>query len=76
MSLRATRLDAIFLAAALPIPSAQRVPAVGVEYVVHLLAADPDNERVQRIVLAAFRSEPIREAAPSNEHLAQTTKAA
>lgn len=36
-------------------------PDVGVEYVVHLLAADPDDERIQRIVLAAFRPEPIRE---------------
>src|ERR1035441_1907667 len=34
---------------------------VGVEYVVHLLAADPDDERVQRIMLAALWSESIRE---------------
>src|ERR1035437_3860686 len=26
---------------------------VGVEYKIHLLAADPDDERIQRIVLAA-----------------------
>jgi hypothetical protein len=36
-------------------------PDVGVEYEVHFLGADPDDERVQRIVLAAFRPEPIRE---------------
>ena len=35
---------------------------VGVEYMVHLLVADPDNKRVQRIVLAAFGSEPVRES--------------
>ena len=34
---------------------------VGVEYVVHLLAADPDDERIQRIMLAALWSESIRE---------------
>src|ERR1019366_6500270 len=39
----------------------EKRPDIGVEYVVHLLAADPDDERIQRIVLAAFWSEPIRE---------------
>jgi hypothetical protein len=32
---------------------------VGVQYELHLPAADPDNQCVQRIVLAASRSEPI-----------------
>ena len=36
-------------------------PDISVEYEVHLLAADPDDERIQRIVLTAFWSEPIRE---------------
>jgi hypothetical protein len=36
-------------------------PDVGVEYEVHFPAADPDDERVQRIVLAALRPEPVRE---------------
>src|SRR5271157_3814891 len=36
-------------------------PDIGVEYVVHLLAADPDDERIQRIVLTALGSESIRE---------------
>src|SRR5208283_4317701 len=39
----------------------EKRPDIGVEYVVHLLAADPDDERVQRIVLAAFWSESIGE---------------
>ena len=34
---------------------------VGVQYLVHLLAGDSDRQRVQRIVLAASGSEPIRE---------------
>ena len=36
-------------------------PNVGVQYEVHLPAADPDYQCIQRIVLAASRSEPIRE---------------
>src|ERR1051325_8990764 len=36
-------------------------PNVGVENEVHLPAADPDNQRVQRIMLAAPWPEPIRE---------------
>jgi hypothetical protein len=32
-----------------------------IENVVHLLARDPDDERVQRMVLAALWSEPVRE---------------
>jgi hypothetical protein len=34
---------------------------VGVQYPVHLLAVDPDHERVKRIMRAASRPEPIRE---------------
>ena len=34
---------------------------IGVQDVVHLGAADPDHERVQRIVLAAPRPEPVAE---------------
>jgi hypothetical protein len=34
---------------------------VGVEYEVHFSAGDPDDQGIQRIVLAASRSEPIRE---------------
>jgi hypothetical protein len=37
-------------------------PNVGVEYEVHFLAADPNDECIQRIVLAAPRSESVREA--------------
>ena len=36
-------------------------PDIGVEYEIHLLAADADDQRVQRIVLAALRSEAMRE---------------
>src|SRR5208283_1590961 len=36
-------------------------PDIGVEYEIHLLAADADEQRVQRIVLAAPRSESVRE---------------
>ena len=36
-------------------------PDIGVQYEIHLLAADPDAEGIQRIVLAAPRPEPIRE---------------
>src|SRR6266542_3710206 len=36
-------------------------PDIGIEYEVHLRAADPDDERVQRIVRAAPSPEPIRE---------------
>jgi hypothetical protein len=36
-------------------------PDIGLQDVVHLGAADPDHERVQRIVLAAPRPEPVRE---------------
>jgi hypothetical protein len=34
---------------------------VNLEYPVHLGAGDPDYQRIQRIMLAAFGSEPIRE---------------
>jgi hypothetical protein len=37
-------------------------PDVGVEYEVYFLGADPDDERIQRIMLAATRSEPVRKA--------------
>ena len=36
-------------------------PNIGVEYKVHFPAADPDDECIQRMVLAASRSEPVRE---------------
>ena len=36
-------------------------PDIGVQYEAHFLAADPDVECVQRIVLAAPRPEPVRE---------------
>jgi hypothetical protein len=39
----------------------QERPDVGVQYIVHLLADDPDTERIQRIMRAAFRPKPIRE---------------
>jgi hypothetical protein len=39
----------------------KKVTNVGVEHPVHLLPHDPDPERVQRTVLTAPRSEPIRE---------------
>ena len=35
-------------------------PDVGVENVVHLSAADPDDQRIQRIMLAASWPEPVR----------------
>jgi len=34
---------------------------IRIENKVHPLAIDPDNERVQRIVLAAFGPEPVAE---------------
>jgi hypothetical protein len=34
---------------------------IGVQYPVHLLAADPDHERIHRIMRAASRPEPVRE---------------
>jgi hypothetical protein len=34
---------------------------VGVHYPVHLRAGNPDRQSVQRIVLTASRSEPVRE---------------
>jgi hypothetical protein len=37
-------------------------PDIGVEYEVDFLGADPDDERIQRIMLAATRSEPVRKA--------------
>jgi hypothetical protein len=37
-------------------------PDIGVQYEAHFLAADPDVECVQRIVLAAPRPEPIRKS--------------
>ena len=39
----------------------EEVADVRVEHVVHLLARDPDRERVQRIMLRAPRPEPVRE---------------
>ena len=36
-------------------------PDVGVQYEAHLLAVDPDTERIQRIMRAAPGPEPIRE---------------
>ena len=33
---------------------------IGVQYPVHLGAADPDHQRIQRIVLAAPRPEPVQ----------------
>src|SRR5215831_18137170 len=38
----------------------EKRPDIGVEYEVYFLGADPDDERIQRIVLAASRSEPVR----------------
>src|ERR1700738_4271981 len=35
---------------------------VGVQYEAHLLAVDPDAERIQRIVRAASRPEPVRDS--------------
>jgi hypothetical protein len=35
-------------------------PNIGIEYEVHFLAADGDDERIQRIMLAAARSKPVR----------------
>jgi len=35
---------------------------VGVQYPAHLLAVDPDTERIQRIVRAASRPEPVRDS--------------
>jgi hypothetical protein len=34
---------------------------VGVQYPVHLVLADPDRQRIQRIVLAASHPEPVAE---------------
>jgi hypothetical protein len=39
----------------------EEAPDIRIENVVHLLARDPDDECVQRIVLAALWSEPVRE---------------
>jgi hypothetical protein len=39
----------------------EKGPDIRIEDVVHLLAGDPDNQGVQRIVLTAPCSEPIRE---------------
>ena len=39
----------------------EKASDVGVQYEVHLRAGDADHQRIQRIMLAAFRSEPIRE---------------
>src|SRR5215472_6399941 len=38
----------------------EKAPDVNLEYPVHLCAADPDDQRVQRIMLASSRSEAIR----------------
>jgi hypothetical protein len=35
---------------------------VGIQYEAHLLAVDPDAERIQRIVRAASRPESVRDA--------------
>jgi len=35
---------------------------IGVQYVVHLPVVQPNHESIQRIVLAALRAEPVREA--------------
>ena len=45
----------------------EEAPDIRIEDVVHFSAADSDDQRVQRIVLAAFRSESIRE--PEKLHL-------
>jgi hypothetical protein len=34
---------------------------IGVQYPVHLPLADPNRQRIQRIVLSASRSEPVAE---------------
>src|SRR5215471_1962258 len=47
---------------------------VGVQYIVHLLADDPDTERIQRIMRAAFRPKPIRE--PEEVYLVDRVQAA
>jgi len=39
----------------------EEVPDVRIENVVHLLAGDPDYQGIQRIVLSALGSEPVRE---------------
>jgi predicted P-loop ATPase/GTPase len=44
-----------------PIKVAEEVADVRIKHPVHLLAGDPDRERVQRIVRAASGSEPVRE---------------
>src|ERR1700719_1131196 len=51
----------VFLASAAPLARDSGCPPNRVNPKVHLLAGDPDDERVQRIVLAALRPEPIRE---------------
>src|SRR5713101_3185344 len=47
-----------------PVSLADRIEEaaeVGVQYPVHLRAADPDHEGVQRVMLAALGAEPVRE---------------
>ena len=40
----------------------EKAPDVGVEHPVHLLPFQPHNQRIQRLVRAAARAEPVREA--------------
>jgi hypothetical protein len=42
-------------------PVVRRFPDIRVEHEVHLLARDPDRQRIQRIMLRAPRPKPIRE---------------
>jgi hypothetical protein len=44
------------------VEAGEEVADVRVEHPVHLLAFDPDHERVQRVVRAAPRPEAVREA--------------
>ncbi len=44
------------------ITAGEEVADVSAEHEVHLLARDPDRERVQRIMLRAPRPKPIRES--------------
>ena len=50
-------------------------PDVGVQNVVYLLARDPGDQRIQRIVLTALWPEPIRKAGGANlpPNIAPTT---
>src|SRR6185295_9428661 len=44
-----------------PVDRIEKASDVGIEYPVHLCAADSDNERIQRIMRAAPWPKPIRE---------------